>query len=78
MKNLSKSKKIIYFRYNLKLNETIHMPIKDSKIIEAFSEKGQIELVPGGCSYNTMRVLNVFFCFLILNLNKNLVDDQPF
>ena len=37
------------------------MPIKDSKIIEAFSEKSQIELVPGGCSYNTMRVLNVFF-----------------
>lgn len=35
------------------------MPIKDSKIIEAFSEKSQIELVPGGCSYNTMRVLNV-------------------
>ena len=35
------------------------MPIKDSKIIEAFSENGQVELVPGGCSYNTMRVLNV-------------------
>jgi len=45
-------------KYNLKLNETIHMAIKDSKIIEAFSEQGQIELVPGGCSYNTMRVLN--------------------
>ena len=37
------------------------MPIKDSKIIEAFSEKSQIELVPGGCSYNTMRVLNVIY-----------------
>merc|ERR1711957_73 len=45
-------------KYNLKLNETIHMSIEDSKIIEAFSEKSQIELVPGGCSYNTMRVLN--------------------
>jgi hypothetical protein len=41
------------------------MPIKDSKIIEAFSEKNQIELVAGGCSYNTMRVLNVknYFSF---------------
>merc|ERR1712032_517821 len=45
-------------KYNLKLNETIHMSIEDSKIIEAFSENSQIELVPGGCSYNTMRVLN--------------------
>ena len=48
-------------RYNLKLNETIHQSIEESKIIEAFSEKSQIELVPGGCSYNTMRVLNVKF-----------------
>lgn len=35
------------------------MAIYDSKIIEAFSEKNSIELVAGGCSYNTMRVLNV-------------------
>jgi hypothetical protein len=39
------------------------MPIKDSKIIEAFSERSQIELVAGGCSYNTMRVFNVNLLF---------------
>lgn len=56
------------------------MSIKDSKIIEAFSEKGEIELVPGGCSYNTMRVLNVqkilkYLYIIKLILIKNLVDD---
>lgn len=46
-------------RFNLKLNETIHMPIQNSKIIEAISDKEDLELVAGGCSYNTMRVFNV-------------------
>ena len=43
------------------MNETIHMPIENSKIIEAISDKEDLELVAGGCSYNTMRVFNVRF-----------------
>jgi len=35
------------------------MPINNSKIIEAFSGNDELELVAGGCSYNTMRVFNV-------------------
>lgn len=35
------------------------MPIQKSKILEVLSDKEDLELVPGGCSYNTMRVFNV-------------------
>jgi len=51
------------------------MPIQNSKIMEALSDKEELELVAGGCSYNTMRVFNVslilkmyvFFCLFGFN-----------
>jgi len=35
------------------------MPIHNSKILEALGDNEDLELVAGGCSYNTMRVFNV-------------------
>jgi hypothetical protein len=37
------------------------MPIQNSKILECLGNTQDIELVAGGCSYNTMRVFNVNF-----------------
>ncbi len=42
------------------------MPIQNSKIIEAISNKEDLELVAGGCSYNTMRVFNVLILILLM------------
>jgi len=39
------------------------MPIQNSRIMEALSDKEDLELVAGGCSYNTMRVFNVSLKF---------------
>lgn len=55
-------------RYNLKLNETFHMPIHQSKILDVLSEKDDLELVAGGCSYNTMRVFNVILKIIFIFL----------
>jgi len=35
------------------------MTIQNSKILEALGDREDLELVAGGCSYNTMRVFNV-------------------
>jgi hypothetical protein len=39
------------------------MPIHSSKIMDALQDKEDLELVAGGCSYNTIRVLNVSSSF---------------
>ena len=46
-------------RHNLKLNETIHKKMSETKLFSILEEEATITYVPGGCSYNTMRVLNV-------------------
>jgi adenosine kinase len=45
-------------KHNLKLNETIHMKMSETKIFNILEEEAKITYVAGGCSYNTMRVLN--------------------
>lgn len=46
-------------KHNLKLNETIHKKMSDTNIFQILENEINITYVPGGCSYNTMRVLNV-------------------
>jgi hypothetical protein len=46
-------------RNNLKLNSTIHLKMSDTNIFSKIEEDHSITYVPGGCSFNTMRVLNV-------------------
>lgn len=48
-------------KHNLKLNETIHKKMTETNIFKILEEEATITYVPGGCSYNTMRVLNVKF-----------------
>jgi len=45
-------------RNNLKLNETVHKKMSETNIFQVLEEETEVTYVPGGCSYNTMRVMN--------------------
>jgi len=45
-------------KHNLKLDETIHRKITETNIFSVLENECEVTYVPGGCSYNTMRVLN--------------------
>jgi len=59
MKNLLISKNHFKFRHKLILNQTIHRRLRDTPAIQCLEKEAQITWVPGGCSYNTMRIFNV-------------------
>ena len=46
-------------KYNLKLNETTHQKMSETNIFSVLETETSTTYVPGGCSFNTMRVLNV-------------------
>ena len=46
-------------RHNLKHNETTHKKMSETNIFNILEQEAIITYVAGGCSYNTMRVLNV-------------------
>jgi len=45
-------------RNNLKLNETVHKKMSETNIFEVLEKETEVTYVAGGCSYNTMRVMN--------------------
>jgi hypothetical protein len=47
-------------KHNLNLNETVHRKMSETNILSVLEEEKDITYVAGGCSYNTMRVLNVY------------------
>jgi len=45
-------------KYDLKLDSTIHSKMSENPVFAALEMECQMTYVPGGCSYNTMRVFN--------------------
>jgi adenosine kinase len=45
-------------KHNLKLDETIHKKMDETTIFVDMEKEARITYVPGGCSYNAMRIFN--------------------
>jgi hypothetical protein len=46
-------------RYELKLDTTEHVKMSETPVFKAIEKEALVTYVPGGCSYNTMRVFHV-------------------
>jgi len=57
---------ILNISNDITLNETIHVKLQDNPIVPKIEDKFLVNYVPGGCSYNTMRVFNVGY---LLNIS---------
>lgn len=52
------------FRYEVKLDATVHRKMNDTIVFKALEKETSVTYVPGGCSYNAMRVFHVeYFLF---------------
>lgn len=54
---LFRSKKKI-IRYDIQLNTTKHQNLSETNLLQALDSEA-VTYVPGGCSYNTIRIMNV-------------------
>jgi hypothetical protein len=41
------------------MNNSLHIKMQETDIIHLLEKENSIAYVPGGCSYNTIRVFNV-------------------
>lgn len=46
-------------KHKLILDQTIHKKMSETEIFSILENETKVTYVPGGCSYNTMRIFNV-------------------